>query len=115
MFDWTKDPHRQFNPLTGNGCWCRRTARIGPWQGRWKTRAVAAQPDYDPNCYLCPGNSRAGRVRNPAYSGTFVFDNDFCRAQDAAHRWIASSRTVCCWPNRNRDSAAWSVSRRATT
>ena len=30
-----------------------------------------------PNCYLCPGNSRAGGVRNPEYEGTFVFDNDF--------------------------------------
>jgi UDPglucose--hexose-1-phosphate uridylyltransferase len=26
---------------------------------------------------LCPGNSRAGGVRNPSYPGTFVFDNDF--------------------------------------
>ena len=32
---------------------------------------------YDPTCYLCPGNSRAGGARNPSYSGTFVFDNDF--------------------------------------
>src|SRR5262249_24105125 len=34
-------------------------------------------PRYDPNCYLCPGNPRAGGVRNSAYSSTFVFDNDF--------------------------------------
>lgn len=39
--------------------------------------ASAAQPEYDPDCYLCPGNSRAGGVRNPAYTSTFVFDNDF--------------------------------------
>ncbi|MGE5072033.1 MAG: galactose-1-phosphate uridylyltransferase, partial [Anaerolineae bacterium] len=25
----------------------------------------------------CPGNTRAGGVRNPDYTGTFVFDNDF--------------------------------------
>jgi UDPglucose--hexose-1-phosphate uridylyltransferase len=35
------------------------------------------RPRYDPNCYLCPGNTRAGSTRNPAYQGTFVFDNDF--------------------------------------
>jgi UDPglucose--hexose-1-phosphate uridylyltransferase len=39
--------------------------------------AVDAQPDYDPNCYLCPGNARAGGARNPAYTSTFVFDNDY--------------------------------------
>ena len=32
---------------------------------------------YDPDCYLCPGNARAGGVRNPDYGGTFVFANDF--------------------------------------
>jgi UDPglucose--hexose-1-phosphate uridylyltransferase len=34
-------------------------------------------PAYDPTCYLCPGNERVGGVRNPPYTGTFVFDNDF--------------------------------------
>ena len=32
---------------------------------------------YDPDCYLCPGNARAGGARNPNYPSTFVFDNDF--------------------------------------
>src|SRR5450759_1117459 len=77
MFDWTKDPHRRFNPLTRE--WVlvspHRTER--PWQGQMEAEAVAAQPDYDAGCYLCPGNPRAGGVRNPAYSSTFVFDNDF--------------------------------------
>ena len=77
MFDWTKDPHRRFNPLTRE--WVlvspHRTER--PWQGQVEETAVAAQPDYDPNCYLCPGNPRAGGVRNPSYTSTFVFDNDF--------------------------------------
>ena len=34
-------------------------------------------PQYDPVCYLCPRNERAGGARNPDYSSTFVFDNDF--------------------------------------
>jgi len=34
-------------------------------------------PAYDPQCYLCPGNARAGGQHNPAYTGTFAFDNDF--------------------------------------
>ena len=38
---------------------------------------AALQPEYDPHCYLCPGNARAGGARNPRYTSTFVFDNDF--------------------------------------
>jgi UDPglucose--hexose-1-phosphate uridylyltransferase len=34
-------------------------------------------PLYDPDCYLCPGNDRAGGKHNPDYKSTFVFDNDF--------------------------------------
>jgi UDPglucose--hexose-1-phosphate uridylyltransferase len=52
-----------------------RTAR--PWQGQVEPEPAAAQPAYDPKCYLCPGNARAGGARNPAYDSTFVFDNDF--------------------------------------
>jgi len=37
----------------------------------------AAAAGYDPSCYLCPGNERAGGHRNPPYTNTFVFDNDF--------------------------------------
>jgi len=77
MFDWTQDPHRRYNALTRE--WVlvspQRTAR--PWQGQVEEDVSAAQPEYDPQCYLCPGNSRAGGVRNPAYTSTFVFDNDF--------------------------------------
>jgi UDPglucose--hexose-1-phosphate uridylyltransferase len=35
------------------------------------------RPAYDPECYLCPGNERAGGLRNPAYENCFVFDNDY--------------------------------------
>jgi UDPglucose--hexose-1-phosphate uridylyltransferase len=77
MFDWNQDPHRRYNPLTRE--WVlvspHRTER--PWQGQVETHQTAALPDYDPNCYLCPGNARAGGARNPAYHSTFVFDNDF--------------------------------------
>jgi UDPglucose--hexose-1-phosphate uridylyltransferase len=35
------------------------------------------RPRYEPDCYLCPGNERAGGVSNPDYEDTFVFTNDF--------------------------------------
>jgi UDPglucose--hexose-1-phosphate uridylyltransferase len=52
-----------------------RTKR--PWQGRIEKAPPEARPAYDPACYLCPGNERAGGARNPAYISTFVFTNDF--------------------------------------
>src|SRR5271157_2477465 len=77
MFDWKQDPHRRRNPLTRE--WVlvspHRTQR--PWQGQVETTSTVAQPGYDPTCYLCPGNERAGGARNPQYTSTFVFDNDF--------------------------------------
>jgi UDPglucose--hexose-1-phosphate uridylyltransferase len=75
--DLQSDIHRRFNPLTGE--WLlvspRRTAR--PWQGQIESTPIAPAPEYDPQCYLCPGNVRANGTINPAYKSTFVFDNDF--------------------------------------
>jgi UDPglucose--hexose-1-phosphate uridylyltransferase len=48
-----------------------------PWQGEVAKLKTTPEPQYDPNCYLCPGNMRAGGVRNPQYETTFVFENDF--------------------------------------
>jgi UDPglucose--hexose-1-phosphate uridylyltransferase len=77
MLNIDQDPHRRLNALTGE--WVlvspHRTAR--PWQGMVESSANASEPTYDPKCYLCPGNERAGGVRNPKYTSTFVFDNDF--------------------------------------
>ena len=51
-----------------------RTQR--PWQGKQESTAPP-RPQYDRDCYLCPGNTRAGGQINPAYTDTFVFDNDY--------------------------------------
>ena len=77
MLNLKEQPHRRLNPLTRE--WVlvspHRTQR--PWQGQVEEVAAEALPAYDPTCYLCPGNARAGGAANPAYTGTFVFDNDF--------------------------------------
>jgi UDPglucose--hexose-1-phosphate uridylyltransferase len=70
-------PHRRFNPLTGEWVLVSPHRARRPWQGQVEKTAAETLPPYDPTCYLCPRNERAGGVVNPDYSGTFVFDNDF--------------------------------------
>jgi UDPglucose--hexose-1-phosphate uridylyltransferase len=70
-------PHRRLNLLTGEWVLVSPHRMKRPWQGQIERRPAETRPAYDPTCYLCPGNARAGGERNPAYAGTFVFDNDF--------------------------------------
>lgn len=70
-------PHRRWNPLKQE--WVlvspHRTQR--PWQGQTETPSAPAVLTYDPACYLCPGNTRAGGHQTPAYTDTYAFENDF--------------------------------------
>ena len=70
-------PHRRLNQLTGEWVLVSPHRAERPWQGRVEKLPAETLPVYDPSCYLCPGNERAGGARNPDYSSTFVFTNDF--------------------------------------
>jgi UDPglucose--hexose-1-phosphate uridylyltransferase len=70
-------PHRRFNQLTREWVLVSPHRAKRPWLGQVEKAPPENLPTYDPSCYLCPGNTRVGGVKNPAYTGTFVFDNDF--------------------------------------
>jgi UDPglucose--hexose-1-phosphate uridylyltransferase len=77
VIDWKQYPHRRFNPLLGEWVLVSPHRTDRPWQGQLEPASTPPAPEYDPDCYLCPGNPRAGGARNPPYTSTFVFDNDF--------------------------------------
>ena len=70
-------PHRRYNPLTRAWVQVSPHRARRPWLGQVEKVPPENLPHYDPACYLCPGNERAGGRRNPLYTSTFVFDNDF--------------------------------------
>ncbi len=72
-----ESPHRRFNPLTNEWLLVSPHRARRPWLGQVEKAPSERLPAYDPACYLCPGNERAGGRRNLAYTSTFVFDNDF--------------------------------------
>jgi len=73
----TENPHRRRNLLTGEWVLVSPHRTMRPWQGQVERTPPDQRPAYDPQCYLCPGNARAGGKHNPDYTTTFVFDNDF--------------------------------------
>lgn len=69
--------HRRRNALTGEWVLVSPQRTLRPWQGQHEAAPSGVRAQYDPLCYLCPGNARASGAINPRYSQPYVFANDF--------------------------------------
>ena len=70
-------PHRRYNPLTDQWVLVSPHRAKRPWQGQQEAVSQETLPAHDPDCFLCPGNTRVTGDVNPKYTGTFVFTNDY--------------------------------------
>lgn len=51
-------------------------------RGQQEAPSKTELPEYDPKCYLCPGNVRAAGDKNPDYENTMVFVNDYSAVKE---------------------------------
>src|SRR6187402_136288 len=76
-FHTNEHPHRRYNPLLDEWILVSPHRNKRPWQGQKEAVVIDERPEYDPTCYLCPGNKRSNGEQNPEYTDCYTFENDF--------------------------------------
>ena len=104
---------KRWNPLLAEWVIIAPVTAGRPWSGTVIPPAKNDQPEFDPECYLCPGVKRASGEINPDYTNVYIFNNDFpslsmkysikngekSRLQDIPAR--GSCRVICFSPKHN--------------
>lgn len=112
----TEKPHRRRNPLTGDWVLVSPQRNNRPWSGAVEAEVEKDLPIHDAACPLCPGNSRINGAKNPDYTSTYVFKNDFGALEQTPLKYDKSDeselmkteatngecRVICFSPDHNR-------------
>jgi galactose-1-phosphate uridylyltransferase (family 1) len=107
-----ESPHRRWNPLKQEWVIVSPHGTERPWQGQTEDTTQPPSLAYDPSCYLCPGNTRAGGHKTPQYTAPYVFENDFAALKpDAPSASLATSAT--CVLAQTRSSPASGIRRQS--
>ncbi len=69
--------HRRWQPLLEQWVLISPASSARPWSGALTNLEGSDQPAHDPDCYLCPGVTRANGTVNPVYTAPWAFDNDY--------------------------------------
>lgn len=115
QFNPVDHPHRRYNPLTDQWILVSPHRAKRPWQGAQETPSKQTLPVHDPDCFLCPGNTRVTGDKNPDYTSTYVFTNDFAalmtdtpdapESDDPLMRCMSArgtSRVICFSPDHSK-------------
>jgi len=68
---------RRWHPLLQEWVIIAATTSERPWSGEVIKTQQIDSPEFDPQCYLCPGVTRASGIKNPHYTKPYAFTNDF--------------------------------------
>ncbi len=113
--------HRRLNILTGEWVLVSAHRSQRPWQGQQEQAAEQQKLEYDPDCYLCPRNTRVSGQENPDYQSVYVFNNDHAALLDSepvvyqqgdllhAKTEVGDCRVICFSPRHDLTLAHMSV------
>ena len=113
--------HKRFNILTGEWVLVSPHRAKRPWQGQNEAISNVQRPSYDPNCYLCAGNTRINGEENPKYKDVYVFTNDFAALQTTSPKFSINEglfkaeseqgicKVVCFSPDHSKSLAGMAI------